>query len=160
MKIILIYILSVNEKLPVSPIQYSVLWHRVPCITAMENDIHHIRMHYTHSLPDPTSFHCIVLEHAQFWCYLKVWSSFFVLNGIIQFFNETSRACTGMLSSENDDFKFLKTAKTIKSAWVRCTVVPGLVELFISTNQSVVDQKHGPKSSHKAVLYIFKNIEF
>ena len=24
---------------------------------------------------------------------------------------KTSRACTGMLSSENDDFKFLKTAK-------------------------------------------------
>ena len=27
---------------------------------------------------------------------------------------KTSRACTGMLSSENDDFKFLKTAKNIK----------------------------------------------
>ena len=26
-----------------------------------------------------------------------------------------SRACNGMLSSENDDFKFLKTAKNIKS---------------------------------------------
>ena len=30
------------------------------------------------------------------------------------------RACTGMLSSENDDFKFLKTAKKIT-----CTIVPG-----------------------------------
>ena len=28
---------------------------------------------------------------------------------------KTSRACTGMLSSENDDFKFLKTAKNTKN---------------------------------------------
>ena len=45
---------------------------------------------------------------------------FFVFNGIIQssfvaFSMKTSRACTGMLSSENDYFKFLKTAKNIKS---------------------------------------------
>ena len=42
---------------------------------------------------------------------------FFVFNGVIQtvfvaFSMKTSRACTGMLSSENDDFKFLKTGKT------------------------------------------------
>ena len=41
-----------------------------------------------------------------------------------------SRACTGMLSSENDDFKFLKMAKNIKSACITCTIVSGLVELF------------------------------
>ena len=44
---------------------------------------------------------------------------FFVFNGIIQtilvaFSMKTSRACTGMLFSENDDFKVLKTAKNIK----------------------------------------------
>ena len=38
-------------------------------------------------------------------------------NGIIQtilvaFVMKTYRACTGMLSSENDDFKFLKNVKT------------------------------------------------
>ena len=43
-----------------------------------------------------------------------------MFNGIIQtilvaFSIKTSRACTGMLSSENEDFKFLKTAKNIKS---------------------------------------------
>ena len=40
---------------------------------------------------------------------------------------QTSKACTGMLSSENDGFNFLKTAKKIYNM---CTIVPGLVELF------------------------------
>ena len=53
-----------------------------------------------------------------------------MFNGIIQailveFSMKMSRAGTGMLSSENDDFKFLKTVKNIKSM---CTIVPGLVE--------------------------------
>ena len=81
-----------------------------------------------------------------------------MFNGIIQnnfggVFHETSRACTGMLSSENDDFKFLKTAKNKKhvhhESW----------NCFFSPNQSVIDQKHEHKSSHRAALYIFKNIE-
>ena len=71
---------------------------------------------------------------------------------------KTSRACTGMLSSENDDFIFLKTVKNLKSMCVTCTIVPVLVELFSSPNQSVVDQKHEHKSRHRAVLYIFQNI--
>ena len=33
---------------------------------------------------------------------------------LVAFSMKTSRACTGMLSSENDDFKFLKTAKNKK----------------------------------------------
>ena len=42
-----------------------------------------------------------------------------MFNGIVQtifvaFSMKTSKVCTGMLSSENDDFKFLKTAKNIK----------------------------------------------
>ena len=41
-----------------------------------------------------------------------------------------SRACPGMLSSENDDFKFLKTAKNIKCTSITCTIVPGLMLLF------------------------------
>ena len=41
-----------------------------------------------------------------------------------------SRACPGMLSSENDDFKFLKTVKNIKCTCITCNIVPGLVELF------------------------------
>ena len=58
-----------------------------------------------------------------------------MFNGIIQpilvaFLMKKSRACTGMLSSENDDFKFLKTAKNIKSMCITCTIDPGLVELF------------------------------
>ena len=43
---------------------------------------------------------------------------------------KTSRACTAMLSSENNDFKSLKTAKYIKSMCITCTIVQGLVELF------------------------------
>ena len=50
-----------------------------------------------------------------------------MFNGIIHtilvvFSMKTSRACTGMLSSENDDFKFLKTAKTIKSRCITCII--------------------------------------
>ena len=41
-----------------------------------------------------------------------------------------SRACPDMLSSENDDFQFLKTAINIKCTCIMCTIVPGLVELF------------------------------
>ena len=71
-----------------------------------------------------------------------------------------SRACTGMLSHENDAFKFSKTAKTTNSTCITCTIVPGLRELFFSSpNQSTVDQKHEHKSSRRAVLYIFQNIE-
>ena len=56
-----------------------------------------------------------------------------MFNGVIQtilvaFSMKVSRACTGMLSSENDDFKFLKTAKNTKS--ITCTIVPELMELF------------------------------
>ena len=43
-----------------------------------------------------------------------------MFNGIIQtilvtFSMKASRACTGMLSYENGDFKFLKTGKNIKA---------------------------------------------
>ena len=72
---------------------------------------------------------------------------------------KTSRVYTGMFSSENDDFKFSKNVKNIKSTCITCTIVPGLMELFISPTQSVVDQKHERKISHRAVLYIFQNIE-
>ena len=51
---------------------------------------------------------------------------------------KTSRAYTGMFSSENDDFKFLKTAKNIKSTCITCTIDPGLVELFsLQTSMSL-----------------------
>ena len=43
---------------------------------------------------------------------------------------KTSRACTDMLSSENDDVIFLKTAKNTGAMRITCTIVPGLVELF------------------------------
>ena len=39
-----------------------------------------------------------------------------------------SRACAGMLSYENDAFKFSKTAKNTNSMCITCTIVPGLVE--------------------------------
>ena len=49
---------------------------------------------------------------------LKFDPHFFVFNGIIQtilvaFSMKTSGVCIGMLSSENDDIKFLKAAKKI-----------------------------------------------
>ena len=66
-----------------------------------------------------------------------------------------SRTCPGMLSSENDDFKFLKTAKNIKCT---CTIVRGLCNCFISRNQLVSDQKHEHNSSQRAVLYTVKTL--
>ena len=43
---------------------------------------------------------------------------------------KTSRACTGMLTSDNDYFKLLKTAKNVKSTCITCTIIPVLVELI------------------------------
>ena len=46
---------------------------------------------------------------------------------LVAFSMKMSRACPGMLSSENDKFKFLKTAKNIKCMCITCTIVHGLV---------------------------------
>ena len=75
----------------------------------------------------------------------------FVFDGIIQtifvaFSMKTSAACTGMLSSENDYFKFLKPAQNMKSTYITSTIVA-------VPNQPVVDQKHERKRSHRAVSY-------
>ena len=63
-----------------------------------------------------------------------------MFNGIIQtilvaFSMKTPRACTGMLFSKNDVFKFLKTVKTIKSMCSMCYIVTGLAELFYLSKQ-------------------------
>ena len=65
-----------------------------------------------------------------------------MFNGTIQtilvgFSMKTHRACTGMLSSENDDFKFLKTTKNRKSKCITFTIVPGLVELFYLSTTAI-----------------------
>ena len=54
---------------------------------------------------------------------------------------KTFRACTGMLSSENDDFNFFKTAKNIKRPQI----------------QSVVEQKHERKVAIE-LYYIYSKI--
>ena len=41
-----------------------------------------------------------------------------------------SRACPSMLSSKNDDFKFLKTAKNVKCTCSTCTKAPRLVTVL------------------------------
>ena len=56
---------------------------------------------------------------------------------LVMFSMKTSRACTGMLSSENNDFKFLKTAKTTKSTCITRTIVTGLAELFYPNQTSL-----------------------
>ena len=58
-----------------------------------------------------------------------------MFNGIIQtilvvFSMKKSRAGTSMMSSENNDFKFLKTSKKHEKHVHQCTIVPGLMELF------------------------------
>ena len=54
---------------------------------------------------------------------------------------KTPRASTGILSSENDDFEFLKPAKDIKSRCITCIIVPGLMEIFITPNQLTINVK-------------------
>ena len=66
-----------------------------------------------------------------------------------------SRAYSGMLSSKNDDFKFLKTAKNHKmhvdhSSRARVTVLSLQTRLSLTRNMN---------SSQRAVLYIFRNID-
>ena len=81
----------------------------------MENGIHHILMHYTHSLTDP------VVSIAMYRKMQSFDPHFLCLNGIIRtilvaFSITMSRVCTGMLSFESDDFKFLKIKKKLKKA--------------------------------------------
>ena len=73
-------------------------------------------------------------------CKILALPQFFVFYGILQtilvaFSMKTLRVCTSMWSSENDDFKFLKTTKTRKSKCITCTIVSGLVYFFISLKQ-------------------------
>ena len=52
-----------------------------------------------------------------------------------------SRACSGMLSSENDDLKFFKTAKNINthhSSRARGTVLSLQTSLWLTRNMKVV----------------------
>ena len=65
-----------------------------------------------------------------------------MLNGIIQtilvaFSMEMSRACTGMLSSENDYIKILKTVKNIKSMCSTCTIVPDSLKISLSLTRNM-----------------------
>ena len=66
-----------------------------------------------------------------------------------------SRACSGLLSSENDDFKFLKTAKSIKCtgtivAGGRVTVVSLRISMLLTRNMNV--------TVGKELYYIFSEI--
>ena len=83
----------------------------------MENGVHHILKQYTHSLTDPVVVIALYRKMQRFGATLAFDLHFFVFNGIIrtilvEALMKTSRACTGVLSTENDDFKFLKTSKT------------------------------------------------
>ena len=68
----------------------------------MENGINHIRMHYTLSLMDPSSHIALYRKMQSFGATLKFDSHFCISRD-----NSNFGACTGMLSSENDVFKFL-----------------------------------------------------
>ena len=65
-----------------------------------------------------------------------------MFNGIIQtllvaFSVRTFRACTDMLSSENDDFKLLKTGKNIKNMCITRTVLSLQTSLSLTRNINV-----------------------
>ena len=73
---------------------------------------------------------------------------------LVAFSMNTSRACSGMLSSENDDFKFLKTAKSKKHVHRVHHSFRAHGTVYLS-----VDQKHKRKIGHRIVFYISQNIE-
>ena len=89
--------------------------------------------------------------------------NFCALNGIAQtnlvaFSMKMSRACSGTLSSENDDFKFFKTAKKYKmnvhhvhhSSRARGTVLSLQTSLLLTRNMNVTVAKE--------LYYIFSQI--
>ena len=81
-----------------------------------------------------------------------------MFNGIIQtilvaFSMKRSRAYTGMLSSENDDFKFLKTATSIKRLVHHAYHSSRAHGTVLSPNQSVVERKVAIQ-----LFYIFPKI--
>ena len=82
----------------------------------MENGIHHIRKQYTQSLADPVVSMALYKKMQGFGATLEFNLHFFVFNGIIQtIWWRFQWKCTGVLSSENNDFKFIKTAKNLKA---------------------------------------------
>ena len=66
---------------------------------------------------------------------------------------EMSWACSGMLSSENDDFKFLKTAKNIQCMCITCTIVP-----LLSLQTSLLLTRNMNVTVAKELYYIFSEI--
>ena len=72
---------------------------------------------------------------------------------------KTFMACIGMLSYECDAFKFSKTAKPQIARESRAPYFQGSENWILSTNQYAVDKKYERQSSHRAVSYIFQNIE-
>ena len=131
----------------------------------MENGVQHSRMHYVHPLTDVNCFHCKCIGKGKVVVLPKRLILIFLINGIIEailvaFSMKMSRACTGMLSYENNAFKFSK--KLRKPQTVRASRAPYFQDpwnFYFSTNQSALHQKHERKSSRRAVLYIFQNIE-
>ena len=69
-----------------------------------------------------------------------------------------SRACSGTLSSENDDFKFFKTAKNIKCTCITCTIVPGARETVLSLQTSLSLTRNMNVTVAKELYYIFSKI--
>ena len=67
---------------------------------------------------------------------------------MVAFSIKMSRACPGMLASENDDYEFLKNCEKHK---IHVHHVPhssrARVTVFIYPNQLVIDQKHELYSS-------------
>ena len=93
----------------------------------MGNGIHHTRMHYNPSLWDPVVSIALYRKMQCFGATFKFDPHFSRLTILVAFSMKMSRACSGILSSENDDFKFLKAAKKIKCTCITGTIVPEVV---------------------------------
>ena len=74
---------------------------------------------------------------------------------------KTSRACTGRLSSENEHFKFLKTAKNIKKRvhYVHHIFKARGTVLSLQTKLSLTMNMNVNVAIELYYYYIFQNIE-
>ena len=69
-----------------------------------------------------------------------------------------SRACSSLLSSENDYFKFLKTAKSIKCTCTTGTIVPGGRVTVVLIQISLSLTRNMNVTVGKELFYIFSEI--
>ena len=104
-------------------------------IGTTENGIRHKWNHDTCSLTSISCFHWFLWEIAKLWCFLKIWPSLFLSDGIIEtismaFSWNIFQAYNRMFIFENNVFKFWNATKSTKCTGGSFSIVIGLAEQF------------------------------